>query len=116
MRGAGPGGGPGVLDIYERAVLDQALVQTYAAAGITSDPATHERPAPLLAHLHAVLNQMDGDVCRAAGDAAATPHSGRRLARRWRLRGSHERDAGPAVCRLPHPRACRKSCGRWRFT
>jgi len=60
--GAGPGGAPGVLDIYERAVLDQALVQTYAAAGITSDPATHERPVPLLAHLHAVLNQTDGDV------------------------------------------------------
>src|SRR6266851_6334361 len=50
--GAGPVGAPGVLDIYERAVLDQALVETYASAGITSDPATHARPAPLLADLH----------------------------------------------------------------
>src|SRR5579859_4782057 len=38
--GAGPGGGPGVLDVYERAVLDQALVQTYEAAGISSETAT----------------------------------------------------------------------------
>jgi conjugal transfer ATP-binding protein TraC len=60
--GAGPSGAPGVLDIYERAVLDEALVHTYASAGITSDPATHEAPAPLLAHLHAVLNQMEGDI------------------------------------------------------
>jgi hypothetical protein len=60
--GAGPGGGPGVLDIYERALLDQALVQTYAEAGITADPSTHQKPAPLLAHLHAVLNQIEGDL------------------------------------------------------
>jgi hypothetical protein len=60
--GAGPGGSPGVLDIYERAVLDQALVQTYEAAGITADPTTHHRPVPLLSHLHSVLNQMDTDV------------------------------------------------------
>src|SRR5205814_9256659 len=38
------------------------LVQTYADAGITADPSTHERPAPLLALLHAVLNQMEGDL------------------------------------------------------
>jgi conjugal transfer ATP-binding protein TraC len=60
--GAGPGGSPGVLDIYERAIVDEALVQTYAAAGITGDASTHDRPAPLLAHLHAVLNQMEGDL------------------------------------------------------
>src|SRR6266536_3374518 len=60
--GAGPSGAPGVLDIYERAILDEALVQTYAAAGITADPATHERPAPLLADLHAALNRMDSDI------------------------------------------------------
>src|SRR5205823_14642109 len=39
--GAGPGGSPGVLDIYERATLDEALVQTYAAGGITADASTH---------------------------------------------------------------------------
>src|SRR5207253_744488 len=60
--GAGPGGAPGVLDIYERAVLDQALVRTYDAAGITSDPATHDGAVPVLAHLHSVLNQMDSEV------------------------------------------------------
>ncbi len=43
-------------------MLDQALVETYASAGITSDPASLEAPAPLLAQLHAVLNQMDGDI------------------------------------------------------
>src|SRR5262249_54503101 len=36
----------------ERAALDRALFRTYAAAGITGDPATHARPAPLLADLH----------------------------------------------------------------
>jgi hypothetical protein len=60
--GAGAGGAPGVLDVYERALLDHALVQTYAEAGITADPSTHEKPAPLLAHLHSVLNQMEGDL------------------------------------------------------
>jgi type IV secretory pathway VirB4 component len=60
--GAGPGGAPGVLDIYERAVLDQALVQTFAAAGITADAATHQRPVPQLSHLHSALNQMESDV------------------------------------------------------
>jgi conjugal transfer ATP-binding protein TraC len=60
--GAGPGGAPGVLDIYERAALDHALVQVYQAAGITSDPTTHNRPVPVLADLHSVLNEMEGDV------------------------------------------------------
>src|SRR5207244_12460231 len=60
--GAGPGGAPGVLDVYERAVLDQALCETYAVAGITADPATHARPAPLLADLHGVLDEMDREI------------------------------------------------------
>ncbi|MBV9603328.1 MAG: conjugal transfer protein TraC, partial [Chloroflexi bacterium] len=60
--GAGPSGAPGVLDVYERALLDHALVQTYAEAGISADSSTHEKPAPLLAHLHSVLNQMEGDL------------------------------------------------------
>jgi hypothetical protein len=33
--GTGPNGAPGVLAVDERAVLDRALHQTYAAAGIT---------------------------------------------------------------------------------
>jgi conjugal transfer ATP-binding protein TraC len=60
--GAGPGGAPGVLDVYERAVLDEALCETYAVAGITADPATHARPAPLLADLHGVLDEMDSEI------------------------------------------------------
>jgi hypothetical protein len=60
--GAGPGSAPGVLDIYERAVLDQALMRTYAAARITSDPATHDRPPPVIAHLHAALMEMQNEV------------------------------------------------------
>src|SRR5712691_7210157 len=50
------------LDNHERAVLDRAIYRTYAAAGITSDVATHTRPAPLLNDLHAVLGDMPGEM------------------------------------------------------
>lgn len=50
------------LGTHERAVLDRALYQTYARAGITADPATHARPAPLLRDLHAALEASPGDV------------------------------------------------------
>ncbi len=50
------------LGNHERAVLDRALYQTYARAGITADPATHARPAPLLRDLHAALEASPGDV------------------------------------------------------
>jgi type IV secretory pathway VirB4 component len=39
----------------ERAVLDRAITVTYRTAGITFDPATWTRPAPLLTDLAAVL-------------------------------------------------------------
>ncbi|MGC4851848.1 VirB4 family type IV secretion system protein [Micromonospora sp. DT4] len=48
------GGGPDdhtVLDPAEKAALDRAILAAYRAAGITSDPATHHRSAPLLADL-----------------------------------------------------------------
>jgi conjugal transfer ATP-binding protein TraC len=45
------------LDKLERAVLDDALYQTYARAGITRDPLSHTRVAPTLADLHAVLSE-----------------------------------------------------------
>lgn len=45
----------GTLRVGERAVLDHAVYATYAQAGITADPATHTRPAPLLRDLHHVL-------------------------------------------------------------
>ena len=56
------------LTVQERAVLDRAVYDTYTGAGITADPATHGRPAPLLRDFAAVLGGMSGEV--AAGLAA----------------------------------------------
>ncbi|MGH2693325.1 MAG: VirB4 family type IV secretion system protein [Actinomycetota bacterium] len=41
----------------EQAALDRAILAAYAGAGITADPKTHARPAPLLAHVLAHLRQ-----------------------------------------------------------
>ncbi|MHB8340608.1 MAG: VirB4 family type IV secretion system protein [Mycobacteriales bacterium] len=46
-------GGP--LDPATAAALDRALLAAYAAVGITADPRTHARPAPLLTDLSATL-------------------------------------------------------------
>jgi len=46
------------LSTEERALLDRAIYDTYAAVGITSDPQTHARPAPLLRDLHGTLARM----------------------------------------------------------
>jgi type IV secretory pathway VirB4 component len=43
----------------ERAALDRAILQVYRQAGITADPATHHRPAPLLKDLAATLRAED---------------------------------------------------------
>lgn len=59
---AEPGRG---LGTYERAVLDEAIYQAYARVGISSDPATHVRPAPLLRDLHTVLAETPGDLATA---------------------------------------------------
>jgi type IV secretory pathway VirB4 component len=56
------------LNPYERSMLDRAVYQTYATSGVTPDPATHARPAPLLANLQTSLEALDNDV--AAGLAA----------------------------------------------
>ncbi|MFN8472189.1 MAG: ATP-binding protein [Anaerolineae bacterium] len=50
------------LSPHERSILDGALYQIYAAAGITNDLKTHDRPAPLLKDLHAVLAWLPGDT------------------------------------------------------
>jgi type IV secretory pathway VirB4 component len=50
------------LSSFERAFLDQALYETYAAAGITQDPASHTRPVPLLRDLLAMLDAAEGDL------------------------------------------------------
>lgn len=49
----------GDLDPATRAALDRGVVAAYANAGITSDPRTWARPAPLLADLAAVLADDD---------------------------------------------------------
>ncbi|MEV8504522.1 DUF87 domain-containing protein [Actinoplanes sp. NPDC051475] len=52
----------------EKAALDRAIVEVYRKAGITADPATHRRRAPLLKDLAAVL-AADSD--KAAAQLAA---------------------------------------------
>lgn len=52
----------------ERAALDRAILAVYRAAGITADPATHHRPAPLLRDLAETLR---GDPDPAAATLAA---------------------------------------------
>ena len=59
------------LTPLERSVLDRAVYQAYGGAGITPDPSTHARPAPLLADLQASLERNDTDV---AASLAARLH------------------------------------------
>jgi len=61
----------GDLTAADRAVLDRAVTGTYRQAGITADPRTWTRPAPLLADLAATLQDM-GDP--AAAELAARLH------------------------------------------
>jgi type IV secretory pathway VirB4 component len=56
---AEPGHG---LTSHERAVLDRALYETYAASGISDDVSTHYHPPPLMRDLHAVLAGTPGEV------------------------------------------------------
>jgi hypothetical protein len=53
----------------ERAVLDTAITTTYRQAGITNDPATWTRPAPLLRDLYTTLNAVGDNALN-----ADTPH------------------------------------------
>jgi type IV secretory pathway VirB4 component len=55
------------LSAQQRAVLDQAIMATYQHAGITSDPRTWNRPAPLLADLAGVLTRTDDAVAHDLG-------------------------------------------------
>ena len=57
----GPNGVPiGALSPAEEADLDQALIDTYARAGITSDPLTHNSTPPTIADLYETLVHMGG--------------------------------------------------------
>lgn len=58
-------GGAGSADVpalspIEEADLDQALIDTYARAGITSDPLTHNTQPPTIANLYDTLLHMGG--------------------------------------------------------
>jgi len=48
------------LTASEEATLDQALIDTYARAGITSDPLTHQSTPPTIINLYDTLLHMDG--------------------------------------------------------
>lgn len=49
-----------VLTPNEEADLDQALIDTYARAGITSDPLTHQSTPPTIANFYDTLLHMGG--------------------------------------------------------
>jgi len=48
------------LNPVEEADLDQALIDTYARVGITSDPLTHRSPPPTISDLYDTLLHMGG--------------------------------------------------------
>lgn len=48
------------LSANEEADLDQALIDTYARVGITSDPLTHQSPPPTIMNLYDTLLHMEG--------------------------------------------------------
>ncbi len=58
----GPGGVPlAALSPSEEADLDQALIDTYARVGITSDPLTHNSTPPTISDLYDTLLHMGGN-------------------------------------------------------
>lgn len=60
MLGSVGTGGQGALSPNEEADLDQALIDTYARAGITSDPLTHQSTPPTIMNLYDTLLHMEG--------------------------------------------------------
>jgi type IV secretory pathway VirB4 component len=57
----------GQLNAAERAAADAAIIATYRQAGITTDPASWNRPAPLLADLATTLTSADDPAAAALG-------------------------------------------------
>ena len=55
------------LSANEEADLDQALIDTYARAGITSDPLTHQSTPPTIMNLYDTLLHMEGTGPELAG-------------------------------------------------
>ena len=60
LGGANPATGQVGLTANEEADLDQALIDTYARAGITSDPLTHQSTPPTIMNLYDTLLHMEG--------------------------------------------------------
>lgn len=60
MLGSNPMNGAPALSANEEADLDQALIDTYARAGITSDPLTHQSTPPTIMNLYDTLLHMEG--------------------------------------------------------
>ena len=60
MLGGAGSTGQAALTPNEEADLDQALIDTYARAGITSDPLTHQSTPPTIANLYDTLLHMGG--------------------------------------------------------
>ncbi|WP_457915216.1 hypothetical protein [Candidatus Minimicrobia naudis] len=63
LGGAGVGAGGQVvagLSPAEEADIDQALIDTYARVGITSDPLTHNSTPPTISDLYDTLLHMGG--------------------------------------------------------
>ncbi len=90
------------LDAASAAALDRALLDTYRKVGITADPRTHTRPAPLLADLVRTLtiagsadnsgaDNGGADDANAGADDRARDAAGRQLALRLTpyVTGSH---------------------------
>jgi type IV secretory pathway VirB4 component len=50
----------GQLSVEEDNVLDRAIAETYARAGISADPKTHNLAAPTMGDLQTVLSSMQG--------------------------------------------------------
>ena len=60
MANAGGGINQPILTPVEEADLDAALIETYAKAGITNDPLTHQSPPPTIADLYDILLHAGG--------------------------------------------------------
>jgi type IV secretory pathway VirB4 component len=60
------------VDAATKPALDRAILAAYAAVGITGDPRTHQRPAPLLKDLATAL-RADSDVAAHALGARLEP-------------------------------------------
>lgn len=54
-----------VLDPFMRNLLDEMLYKVYALRGITKDPSTHNRPAPIFRELFDLLRDERGETAQA---------------------------------------------------